>query len=231
MDKVQKDNILDKAKVFFKEVIMQNHVNNTLKLRAIKEFNLNPFLYTYLANYLTGNSKPKSIAKALIYPRVLGTSISTSFGQNFQTFCSTVLEGFGSTTTGIDIEFIDQIDNRKKYCQIKSGPQTINKDDVKTICDHFSGIKNLARTNSLQLLTTDMVVGVFYGVPADLSGHYKEIEKEYSVFVGKEFWERLTGDESFYVDLYTAVGEVAQDADCRNFLEDVIDTLSEYFSI
>ena len=133
MDKAQKDDILDKAKIFFKDVIMQNHVNNTLKLSAIEEFNLNPFLYTYLANYLTGNSEPESIAKALIYLRVLGTSINTSFGQNFQRFCSTVLKGFGSTTTDIDIEFTDQVDCRKKYCQIKSGSQIINRDDVKTI--------------------------------------------------------------------------------------------------
>lgn len=197
MDKAHKDDILEKAKIFFKGVIMQKHVNNTLKLNVINEFNLNPFLYTYLANYLTGNSEPESITKALIYPRVLGTLINTSFRQNFQKFCSTVLEDFGSTTTGTDIEFIDQIGNCRKYCQIKSEPQTINSDDIKTIYDHFSGVKNLARPNGLQISITDMVVGVFYGVPSELSGHYKEIEKEYPVFVGKEFWQqrmRLTVD-------------------------------------
>ncbi len=180
---------------------------------------------------MTGNSDPESIAKALIYPRVLGTSINTSFGQNFQRFCSTVLEGFGSTTTGIDIEFIDQIDNRRKYCQIKSEPQTINRDDVKTICDLFSGVKNLARTNGLQVSITDMVVGVFYGVPLELSGHYKEIKKEYSVFVVKEFWQRLTGDDKFYKDLYSAIGEVAQEADCRHILEETVFSLAESLEI
>lgn len=77
----------------------------------------------YLANFLTGNSSPKSIAKALIYPRILGTSITTSFGTNIQKFTNDVLDAFGSTTPGIDIEFIDRIDGHKKYCQMKSGTQ------------------------------------------------------------------------------------------------------------
>ena len=119
-----------------------------------------------------------------------------------------MLEGFGSTTTGIDIEFIDQIDNRRKYCQIKSEPQTINRDDVKTICDHFSGVKNLARTNGLQVSITDMVVGVFYGVPLELSGHYRrDKERVFRFCVSKSFAQRLTGDDKFYKDLYSAIGE------------------------
>jgi hypothetical protein len=45
-----------------------------------------------------------------------------------------IFEGMmGSVVHGIDIEFIDAIDGRKKYCQLKSGPSTINKDDVVTI--------------------------------------------------------------------------------------------------
>src|SRR5699024_12715573 len=82
-------------------------------------FNLNPILYKYKASFLTGNDDPKSIAKALVYARALGPSINTTFGNKLQKFCSEVLEGFGSTTSGIDIEFIDKLDGRRKYCQIK----------------------------------------------------------------------------------------------------------------
>ena len=130
MNNKDKQYILNKAKDFFKEVIVENHKKNTQKLK-LKDFNINPFLVKYLANYLTGSSNPEDIAKALVYPRVLGTSINTSFGTNLQKFCTTTLEGFSSTTSGIDIEFIDHIDGRKKYCQIKAGPNTINKDDIK----------------------------------------------------------------------------------------------------
>ena len=191
MTENEKQEILSKAKEFFKNTIVKNHMKNTKKLSKLSEFNINPFLNTYLANFLTGDDSPESVEKALIYPRVLGTSINTSFGTNFQYFCSSALEGFASTTSGIDIEFIDQIDGRKKYCQVKAGPNTINKDDVATIIGHFTAIKNLARSNrQMEITLNDLIVGVFYGTHAELSGHYKKIHKEHPVIVGLEFWHR-----------------------------------------
>lgn len=83
--------IIQKAKDFFRNEIALNHIQNTKKLTKLKEFNLNPFLDKYKASFLTGNDDPLSIAKALIYPRVLGTA-------------------------GIDIEFIDKTDGHRKYC-------------------------------------------------------------------------------------------------------------------
>ncbi len=229
MEGYEKQEILQKSKVFFKNVIGKNHIKNTKKLVKLKEFKVNPFLITYLANYLTGNNKPESMAKALIYPRVLGTSINTSFGTKIQEFCHEVLEGFASTTSGIDIEFIDSIDNRKKYCQIKAGPDTINKDDVETIVGHFKGVKNLARTNGLKLQYDDLIVGVLYGNKGQLNANYKKIDREhqYPVIVGQDFWHRLTGDEKFYVDLINAFGQVAIEADSTKLLKDTINALAE----
>lgn len=76
MTESEKCDILQKAKIWFKDSIIENHIKNTLKLSNIKEFNINPFLLAYLSNFLEGNHDPISIAKALIYPRVLGTSIN-----------------------------------------------------------------------------------------------------------------------------------------------------------
>ncbi|KXG44739.1 hypothetical protein U473_12420 [Tepidibacillus decaturensis] len=122
-----------------------------IQLNDLSEFNVNPFLLLYNANYLTGNNDAKSVAKSLIYPRVLGTSINTSFGTQFQYFISNTLSGYVSAIQGLDIEFVDQIDSRRKYCQLKAGPNTINKDDVQTIINHFNGVRNLARTIDCQL--------------------------------------------------------------------------------
>lgn len=227
MNKEEKNEILHKAKDFFRDKIVKNHIKNTEKLKNIKEFNVNPFLSSYLANFLTGNDSAESIAKALIYPRVLGTSINTSFGTNLQYFCSSVLAGYASTTSGIDIEFIDQIDKRKKFCQIKSGPNTINKDDVTTIKNHFNGIRNLARTNKLTVQLDDMIVGVLYGTDKDLSQHYKVINKDYPVIIGKEFWYRLTGDDNFYEEIIDSIGEVANEYNGKELLTEVIQKLSK----
>ena len=47
----QKQKILDSAKIWFKETIAQNHIKNTEKLTKPNEFNINPFLTVYLANW------------------------------------------------------------------------------------------------------------------------------------------------------------------------------------
>lgn len=225
--RAHKKEIMQKWKRFFREEIAEHHINNTLKLKHLKAFNLNPFLDKYKANFLLGNSSPKSIATALVYARTLSASINTIFGTSLQKFCSNILSGYASTTSGIDIEFIDFVDGKKKYCQIKAGPNTINKDDVKTILDHFAAVKNLARTNHLDIGFNDLIVGVFYGEPKDLSNHYKQIQKDHPIHIGKDFWYRLTGDEGFYDELTSAIDEVAYEYDARGTLELVIESLSK----
>ncbi len=155
---VNKQEILETAKQWFRETVAHNHIVKTDELIDPRKFDINPFTAVYLANFLTGNSSPESIAKALLFPRVLGTSISTIFGQGVQKFTNDVLGAFGSTTNGIDIEFIDQVDGYKKYCQLKSGPNTINKDDVESIAGHFKGVIHLARTNHQRINREDMIV-------------------------------------------------------------------------
>lgn len=226
MTEIEKQEILEKSKEFFRDIVVESHIKNTKKLVKLKEFNVNPFLITYLANYLTGNNSAESIAKALIYPRVLGTSINTLFGNRIQTFCNKVLNSFASTTSGIDIEFIDAIDNRRKYCQIKAGPNTINKDDVETIKNHFKGVRKLARTNGLSIEFNDLVLGVLYGTKKELNGNYRKVNEDYPVIVGQEFWYRLTGDEDFYADLISAFGEVAIEADSTKLLKETIEELA-----
>ncbi|ETT38510.1 PmeII family type II restriction endonuclease [Paenibacillus sp. FSL R5-808] len=221
------DEIIEKAKVFFKKEIAASHLANTKKLKNLNEFGLNPFLDKYKANFLTGNDDPRSIAKALVYPRVLGTSINTTFGNKLQKFCSEVLEGFASTTSGIDIEYIDKTDGRRKYCQIKAGTNTINADDVETIIGKFKDVRNLARTNNLNVGLNDLVVGVFYGTEEELSGHYKRLNQSYPVIVGSEFWYRITGEMDFYQRLTGAIGDLATEFDGSQVIEDVIDSLAE----
>lgn len=228
MDKNTQEEIIRKSKIFFEDKIAANHLKNTNKLTKLSKFNYNPFVTTYLANYAFGEATPENIAKALIYPRVLGTSISTTFGTQMQNYCNEVFESMGSLTSGIDIEFIDALDNRKKYCQIKAGPNTINHDDIDTIFSHFRGVKNLARTNGVTINPSiDCIVGVLYGTSKELSGHYKEIEKEYNVLVGAEFWEHLTGNKNFYNELIAAFSEVASEYNAKDTLDNVITELAK----
>lgn len=146
----QKQQIIESGKDFFREIIIPAHLKNLNELQ-LKDFNVNPFLINYLAAFLCGNTEPESLAKALVYPRVLGTSINTTFGTSLQSFITEIqaIVSSGSAIPGIDIEFEDAFDGRKKYCQCKAGPQTINHDDVDTILAHFRQFKGIARTNKL----------------------------------------------------------------------------------
>jgi len=227
MSPQEKEEILVKFKSWFNETLITNHIKNTIKLNEIKEFSINPFLLYYLSNYLRGNSERKSLAEALIYPRVLGTSITTSFGQNMQKFVSEILGAYGSLVPGIDIEFVDQTDNRKKYCQLKSGPNALNKDDVDTIEEKFKGIKNLARTNSVTLAYGDLVFALTYGERSEINTFISDLERRHiTVLTGKEFWHRFTGDEEFYRQMIVACGEVANEVDSKEIVDNVIEQLS-----
>ncbi len=233
-NKIDKKIILDAAKTWLRETIAVNHIKNTAKLSNPDEFNINPFLVNYLARFLTGKNDPEGIAKALIYPRVLGTSITTSLGTNLQKFIPYLKgaignEAMGSIGAGMDIEFIDQIDGRKKYCQLKAGPNNINSGGVEVIDNHFKKLKNLARTNNIKVNIDDLIVGVLYGERHELSGHFLAIENKYHypVYIGQEFWHRLTGDKGFYFELSQALASVAVEFDGTELLEKTIKELSE----
>ncbi|MFA7572731.1 MAG: PmeII family type II restriction endonuclease, partial [Lutispora sp.] len=99
--------------------------------------------------------------------------------------------------------------------------------DVDTIDRHFQAIKNLARTNNLNIGLNDLIVGVFYGEKDELSGHYKNIQKTYPVYIGQDFWYRLTGDSEFYKKITDAIGEVATEYDSSEMLNKVIKELAK----
>ena len=230
MNASEKQDILSKFKIWFKEGLIKSHKANTLKLTKLEKFNINPFLLHYLSNFLEGNSDPKSLAKVLIYPRVLGTSVTTSFGTQMQTFLTKVLDAYGSTTQGIDIEFIST-DGKRKYCQLKSGPNALNRDDVKTIKGHFDGVRRLARTNNKDVGINDMVFCILYGEPHEKNAFVKELEKDYPVLIGKEFWQTFTGDEGFYQDLIEAVAEIAKEVDMKSLVDGVIEKLANQIEV
>ena len=229
MSNIETDRILDLSADWFREKIMLPHIQRSTDLTDISKFNINPLLQPYLSAFLDGEVTPLGIAKSLVYARALGTSITTSFGQNIQSFISDVLQtAFGSTTSGIDIEFIDQVDHTKKYAQLKLGPNTINKDDVKTIHDHFSGIKYLGRTNSIKIEYGHLAVCVLYGSTLDLNSHYKSLRDKhhYSMYVGADFWHRLTGDALFYQKLIRRLASTVNEGENSFRLDAVITELS-----
>ncbi len=103
----------------------------------------------------------------------------------------------------------------------------INKDDIKTIKDHFQAVKNLARTNNLKIDLSDLVFCLTYGEESEKNSFVKALEKEYAVYMGKDFWHRFTGDQHFYRDLIHLAGEIAKEVNMKDIVDDVIKDLSK----
>ena len=217
---MKEDELLEIIKIYFKDKIFYPHRINTLKKHSkLKAYNINPIVVKYLSKVLEDDYTPIGIAKALFYPRVLGTSINTSFGTRIQKMFVELNLATGSLIKGMDIEFVDKVDGRKKWCQLKSGPNTINSEDVNPLLKKFANLANLARTNSMQFNNNDLILGVLYGDENQLSQHYQKIDATYPVIIGKEFWYRITGFPDFYSKLVEALDALILSLETENFFE------------
>jgi Type II restriction endonuclease EcoO109I len=215
---------------YFEKNIFENHINASLKKNSkLKSYNINPIVVKYLSKVLEGNYSAEGVAKALYYPRVLGTSINTIFGTNIQKMFIKLNLAEGSAIKGIDIEFFDKIDGKKKWCQLKSGPNTINSEDVSPLIKKFTNTIKLARTNDALIGSNnnDFIVGVLYGESAELSMHYKEIDKTHPVIIGKDFWHCVTGFPNFYDGLVSELHKAINNLDTKDLINNGCSELAE----
>lgn len=206
---------------YFRLKIFEKHIHASLTNNSkLRSYNINPIVVKYLSKVLENNYSAQGVAKALYYPRVLGTSINTSFGTQIQNMFVDLGLADGSMIKGMDIEFIDKIDGRKKWCQLKSGPNTINSEDVNPLIKKFTDTINLARTNKafVNVRNTDFIVGVLYGEEVELSMHYRKINATHPVVVGQDFWHRLTGYSDFYAQLVDALHQSINSLDTQNLI-------------
>lgn len=218
---MKENELLEIITVYFKDKIFENHKLNSLKNNSsLKSYKINPIIVKYLSKILEDKFTPIGIAKALYYPRVLGTSINTSFGTRIQNMFVEIGLAKGSLIKGMDIEFIDKLDKRKKWCQLKSGPNTINSEDVNPLLRKFTVVTNLARTNSIEMNNSDLILGVLYGENDQLSQHYQKINKQFPVIIGQELWHRLTGFENFYSKLVTDLDYMISNLDTEDFFNE-----------
>ncbi len=224
------DEIIVEIVEYFRVYIFENHITASINTHSkLKNYNINPIVVKYLSRVLDNDYTPIGVAKALYYPRVLGTSINTSFGTRIQNMFVDLKIAEGSLIKGMDIEFFDKIDKRKKWCQLKSGPNTINSEDVKPLIKKFTDTINLARTNKAfkNINNTDFIVGVLYGEQDELSMHYKVIDKTHPVIIGKEFWHRVTGFPKFYDGLVENLQVLIENIDTQDLINKGVEELAK----
>ncbi|MBI2551609.1 restriction endonuclease [Candidatus Uhrbacteria bacterium] len=202
------------------------------KGHSLSKFKVNPFTLIALASGVLGEATPENMAKALLYPHVFGTSVTTTFGDKMQKLCILHLGAQASSTPGMDIEFVDKVDGKKILLQLKSGPNTINAGDVAPILEDFRSAHRLLLQNRASDLPV-FAIGVVYGRKEMLSGHYRKIlaqnvggQMEIPVYIGKDFWWRMTGEEGFYESMIRIFVEVFGEKNFQALLEDDLKRLS-----
>lgn len=230
MKSATQDELIAEIVEYFRVYIFENHITASINTHSkLKSYNINPIVVKYLSKVLENSYTPIGVAKALYYPRVLGTSINTSFGTRIQNMFVDLKIAEGSLIKGMDIEFVDKIDHRRKWCQLKSGPNTINSEDVKPLIKKFTDTINLARTNKAfkNINNTDFIVGVLYGEQNELSMHYKVIDKTHPVIIGKDFWHRVTGFPKFYEGLVDNLQILIENIDTQELIERGVEELAK----
>lgn len=216
--------LTEDIKTYFKKEFADLLLEKLTDGHELSSFNVNPFLITALSSGILGEATPLNMAKSLIYPRVFGTSINTTLGDKLQKFC-VQMGARASSTPGMDVEFMDRIENKPLILQLKAGPNTINSGDVQPILKDMESAYRLLRQNKSDNIPI-FAIGVFYGTHDDISGHYRKIESSsvgsqlnIPILIGKDFWQRLTGDENFYSDLIGIFIDLFEQEDYSKLLE------------
>jgi hypothetical protein len=223
------DHLVAEIEKWFSEVLIENHKQNIKKLNKASAFKINRYLASYVSQALTGDITAEGIARGLVQGRAMVTSLNTSFGDRMQIFIiDQIKEVVGSAIASIDIEFTDCIDGQKKYAQVKAGVSTINKDDVAPIVAKFKGIRAKARRDGVRINEDQTVICVLYGEKKSLSAHYKNLMDEgVDVYVGDDFWERLTGEKGMENRLFKACLNAAARANVKPVMDKAIAELAK----
>ena len=223
------DHLVAEVETWFTNVIVEANKKSIRELKKASSFKINRYLAPYVSQALTGEITAEGIARGLIQGRAMVTGLNTSFGSNMQIFIiDQIKAAVGSAIAGIDIEFEDFLDGEKKYAQVKAGVSTINKDDVAPIVKKLKVLRAKARRDGLKIHESQTVICVIYGDKDSLSAHYKQlIDEGVEVYVGDDFWERLTGQTGMEERLFKACLSAAAKADVKPLIDEAVKELAK----
>lgn len=192
---------------------------------SLDNFIVHPFQLIMNAGGFLGATSSENLAKSLLLPHLMGTSLTTNFGDKMQKMCIAHLGAKASGINGMDIEFKDKLTGKETVAQLKAGPNTINAGDVNPIITDMISARRLLRQNRTNEMPV-FAMCITYGTEPDLSGHYLLIKRTdigdqdgVPTYVGKDFWRRLTGEENFYGELVELFNEAFHS---ENFEENVL---------
>lgn len=163
---------------------------------SLENLDLNPFLLRLMAKP-SGLEDAESIVGWALQQRVERGTV-TSFGMLIQNIAKLFSSGTG--VEGADISKRDG--GKMHYIQVKSGPNTVNKDIA-------SEITKLLRSANRRDPGSVSLLGMCYGKKRRVSSiirNYVEVD----TLIGKDFWRFISGDPTTYRRVFELMDEVAR---------------------
>lgn len=187
----------DRALGHFRRFLRQRVVN--LEQLTFADFTFNVVLLRANATMLELRD-PETLLRYRLAQRVERGSV-TAFGSTLQAIAKDIA-GHATGVAGADIMLVRG--DRHYYIQIKSGPDTANRD----IAQNIGALLNAARARDPDAVC---MFGVCYARPEQISGIVNSQLQRAGVGlkVGREFWEFISGDPECLNELLVLAAEVA----------------------
>lgn len=163
------------------------------KFDTINAIDINNIDFNPLLLRLLGFTSAKEIAEFIIAERI-ERSVVTSYGQRIQTIAKIITER-GTGVEGADI--CKEKDNRRYYIQLKAGPNTPDKDMMKSI-------NTLLQSATRRNRGSVALLGMTYGKTERVSS----IIQKYSQIdwlIGKKFWAFISDQPDFARQLFDII--------------------------
>lgn len=202
---------------YFRSDIFEPHLNKLEgEYAALSSYSPNPFVTPYLSKLIDNEYNAYGSASALYLSRVLTTSINTAFGSHIRKILVANSLAISINSRSNIISFTDRTTNAHTVCLLKSGPNTINSGDK-------VGIRNkLEAYNTFD----NKAIGIIYGSVADINAHYVALQSRFELFVGADFWHRITGHPNFYNDLTRELRHLIEEFDTHGRVQSGLNSLT-----
>lgn len=159
----------------------------------------NPYLYRAKAMQ-NASEIVESVLSAFV-----SSSEETIFGNCFfEPLAIAASGGQKALAEGVDIMVQDNDENVIYAVAVKSGPSVFNADSKKRQEQNFNAASKLAKQAKARF---EPIIGYSYGKKKTTG---KGTPKIYQELAGKEFWEKLTGDEDFYIHIIGYMGTLPE---------------------
>ena len=205
------------AIAFLESNAFPRHVKN-LKSLSPNDLVLNHFSASYAAGTIGGVPlTANSLARALVIPRALGSSLSTIVSRQLRFFCGELpgVEVVGKHAN--QVNYTDRVDDTNRIGIFAGGPSNLNSPGRKTLEGKLTRLHaQIGRSAPAP------VVCVTHGEISNLNSSFKKLDPKYAVFVGGDFWHRVTGDPNFYRELSFRLSWSAAAAGSKVALSDAI---------